>query len=73
MMNALFQVKKEDMMKKITGIVATVLIASIVSIGLLGCSKTATAKKVQVRWFVGLGAGSDEPTFEPQKAVVDKI
>jgi multiple sugar transport system substrate-binding protein len=24
-----------------------------------------------VRWFVGLGAGSDEGTFEPQQAVVD--
>ncbi len=26
---------------------------------------------VEVRWFVGLGAGSDEGTFEPQQAVVD--
>jgi multiple sugar transport system substrate-binding protein len=25
----------------------------------------------RVRWFVGLGAGSDEGTFEPQQAVVD--
>ncbi len=25
----------------------------------------------EVRWFVGLGAGSDEGTFEPQQAVVD--
>lgn len=29
--------------------------------------------KVQIRWFVGLGAGSDEGTFEPQQAVVDKF
>lgn len=29
--------------------------------------------RVQIRWFVGLGAGSDEPTFAPQKAVVDKF
>lgn len=28
---------------------------------------------VQIRWFVGLGAGSDEPTFEPQQAVVDEF
>ena len=27
--------------------------------------------KIRVRWFVGLGAGSDEGTFEPQQAVVD--
>jgi len=26
---------------------------------------------VEIRWFVGLGAGSDAPTFEPQQAVVD--
>jgi len=39
-----------------------------------GCSKSpSAAKKVQVRWFVGLGAGSDEPTFAPQKAVVEKF
>ena len=25
----------------------------------------------RIRWFVGLGAGSDEGTFEPQQAVVD--
>ena len=27
--------------------------------------------KVRIRWFVGLGAGSDEGTFAPQQAVVD--
>ncbi|MGB7538925.1 MAG: extracellular solute-binding protein [Anaerolineales bacterium] len=27
--------------------------------------------KVQVRWFVGLGAGTDEGTLAPQQAVVD--
>jgi multiple sugar transport system substrate-binding protein len=30
-------------------------------------------EKVQVRWFVGLGAGSDEGTFEPQQAFVEKF
>jgi len=30
-------------------------------------------EKVQVRWFVGLGAGSDEGTFEPQNAFVEKF
>lgn len=28
---------------------------------------------VEIRWFVGLGAGSDEPTFAPQQAVVDRF
>jgi len=28
---------------------------------------------VQIRWFVGLGAGSDEPTFAPQQAIVDQF
>jgi len=31
------------------------------------------ATKVRVRWFVGLGIGSDEPTFAPQQAVVDEF
>lgn len=30
-------------------------------------------EKVQVRWFVGLGAGSDDGTFEPQMAFVEKF
>jgi multiple sugar transport system substrate-binding protein len=33
---------------------------------------TAPAGKIQVRWFVGLGAGSDEGTFAPQKAFVEE-
>jgi multiple sugar transport system substrate-binding protein len=33
----------------------------------------APSAKVQVRWFVGLGAGSDEGTFAPQQAVVDEF
>ncbi len=31
----------------------------------------ATGAPTRIRWFVGLGAGSDEPTFAPQQAVVD--
>jgi multiple sugar transport system substrate-binding protein len=27
-------------------------------------------ERVQIRWYVGLGAGSDEPTFDAQKQVV---
>jgi multiple sugar transport system substrate-binding protein len=33
----------------------------------------AMGEKTQVRWFVGLGAGSDEGTFEPQNAFVEKF
>ncbi len=33
----------------------------------------ATSDKIQVRWFVGLGAGSDEGTFAGQQAVVEEF
>lgn len=33
----------------------------------------AAAEKVQIRWYVGLGAGSDEPTFDAQQAIVDQF
>jgi multiple sugar transport system substrate-binding protein len=33
----------------------------------------AYAEKTKIRWFVGLGAGSDEPTLAAQKAVVDRF
>lgn len=59
-------------MKKFAEIFTAILAVLIVSMCLFGCSKKAS-ERVQVRWFVGLGAGSDEPTFEPQKAVVDKF
>ncbi len=31
------------------------------------------AEAVEIRWFVGLGAGSDEPTFAAQEAVVEQF
>lgn len=31
------------------------------------------ADVVELRWFVGLGAGSDEPTFAPQEEVVEQF
>jgi len=34
---------------------------------------TRAADRVQVRWFVGLGAGSDEPTIPKQQAIVDEF
>jgi multiple sugar transport system substrate-binding protein len=36
-------------------------------------SPPASTSKIRVRWFVGLGAGSDEGTFAPQQAVVDEF
>jgi multiple sugar transport system substrate-binding protein len=33
-------------------------------------SPPASTNRTKVRWFVGLGAGSDEPTFAAQEAVV---
>jgi multiple sugar transport system substrate-binding protein len=33
----------------------------------------ASGEKTKVRWFVGLGAGSDEGTFAGQQAVVDEF
>ena len=32
-----------------------------------------TGERVKVRWFVGLGAGSDEGTFAPQNAFVERF
>ena len=34
---------------------------------------TSSGGKVTVRWYVGLGAGTDEPTFRAQQAVVDEF
>jgi len=36
-------------------------------------AQPSTGDRVRVRWFVGLGAGSDEGTFEPQKAFVERF
>ena len=38
------------------------------------CLLAGTAlAQTEVRWFVGLGAGSDEPTIAPQQAIVDEF
>jgi multiple sugar transport system substrate-binding protein len=44
-------------------------IAVLIVTALLGLASAQTT----VRWFVGLGAGSDEPTFEAQRRVVDEF
>lgn len=36
-------------------------------------AQPATGERVKVRWFVGLGAGSDEGTFAPQNAFVERF
>ena len=56
-------------MKKGLKLVCLMLLAA--SMLFTGCEKKPT--RTQVRWFVGLGAGSDEPTFAPQKAVQIKV
>lgn len=64
-------------MKKLTRKACFALVLSAAAIMCCaGCSKksaTSGKDRVKVRWFIGLGAGSDEPTFAPQKAVVDKF
>ena len=54
-------------MKKLTLTAVAALAAATL---FLGCAKKQD-DRVKIRWFVGLGAGSDEPTYAPQKAVVD--
>ncbi len=53
----------------------TVLLSLLIALSMLlaACAPAQPAEKVQVRWFVGLGAGSDEPTFAAQQAVVDEF
>jgi len=36
-------------------------------------AQPAPGERVKVRWFVGLGAGSDEGTFAPQNAFVERF
>lgn len=45
------------------------LAAALLIASLLGLASA----QVQVRWFVGLGAGTDEPTIAAQQAVVDSF
>ena len=58
------------MRNKIFTVLSVLLIASM----LAACGGAeAPAEPVQIRWFVGLGAGSDEGTFAGQQAVVDEF
>lgn len=50
--------------------VRTVLLALVMS---LVFSVTAAQERVQIRWYVGLGAGTDAPTIDAQQAVVDEF
>ena len=58
-------------MKKLGKALVAGVFALGIAAGLTSCGKKQ--ERVKIRWFVGLGAGSDEPTFAPQKAVVDKF
>lgn len=58
-------------MKSLKKVIAAGALVLGIAVLFSGCGKKN--ERVQVRWFVGLGAGSDEPTFAPQKAVVDKF
>lgn len=51
---------------KFFSLVAT-LLAAMLAVGTIHAQD-----RVQVRWFVGLGAGTDAPTIEAQQAVVDE-
>ena len=59
------------MRNKLFTVLSVMLIASVL---LAGCGGGgAPSEPVQIRWFVGLGAGSDEGTFAAQQAVVDEF
>ena len=47
---------------------SVILTLLVVSAALSGMASAQT----EVRWFVGLGAGSDEPTIAPQQTIVDE-
>jgi multiple sugar transport system substrate-binding protein len=48
-------------------------VAPVVPTDVPAVVEPAATEKTKVRWFVGLGAGSDEPTFAPQQAFVDEF
>ena len=62
-------------MKKTVKMLCIAALFTAAALTFISCNKSGAKKngRVQIRWFVGLGAGSDEPTFAPQKAVVDKF
>lgn len=68
MKNHQFASRRSSLRSRIVNIFA-VLALVLCATGFVSCKAKTT--RTQVRWFVGLGAGSDEPTYAPQKAVVD--
>lgn len=50
-----------------------VLLSVLLVVGLLPLSVSAQGDKVQIRWYVGLGAGTDAPLIEAQQAIVDEF
>ncbi len=57
----------------ITSLLINVNIVKSQDGGLLYFPLILKGKPSQVRWFVGLGPGSDESTFEAQQAIVDEF
>lgn len=47
------------------------MIRRVLTLAIMLLLSTSLAQ-TEVRWFVGLGAGSDEPTIAPQQAIVDE-
>ena len=45
----------------------------IVCAVLIGLLVGSAFGQTEVRWFVGLGAGTDEPTIAPQRAIVEEF
>jgi multiple sugar transport system substrate-binding protein len=51
----------------------TTRIVLLAALLLLAFSVTAAQDRVQIRWYVGLGAGTDAPTIAAQEAVVEEF
>lgn len=60
------------MRKSRIAIALIVVMVAALLVGAVGSTSSVEARqKTQVRWFVGLGAGSDAPTIPAQEAVVE--
>ena len=51
----------------------TTRIVLLAALLLLAFRVSAAQDRVQIRWYVGLGAGTDAPTIAAQEAVVEEF
>lgn len=51
----------------------TLRILMLASLLMMSLGIASAQSRVQIRWFVGLGAGTDAPTIDAQQAVVDEF